>query len=78
MVREGYCIKIEDEYLIVEKEDEYVRVERHEFDLLDMIVKERWQCRNNVFGHTLAVPSKTCLRSHHTQKPGYEHRQPCL
>jgi len=31
---------IEDDYLIVEKEDEYVRVERHDFDLLDMAVKD--------------------------------------
>ena len=36
----GILKKIEDEYLIVEKENEYVRVERHEFDLLDMLVKE--------------------------------------
>lgn len=36
----GILHKIEDDYLIVEKEDEYVRVERHDFDLLDMLVKE--------------------------------------
>jgi ATP-dependent exoDNAse (exonuclease V) alpha subunit len=35
----GILRTIEDEYLIVEKSDEFVRVERHEFDLLDMIVK---------------------------------------
>ncbi|MEA2047528.1 MAG: AAA family ATPase [Campylobacterota bacterium] len=36
----GILHKIEEDYLIVEKEDAYVRVERHEFDLLDMVVKE--------------------------------------
>jgi ATP-dependent exoDNAse (exonuclease V) alpha subunit len=36
----GILRKIEEDHLIVEKEDEYVRVERHEFDLLDMLVKE--------------------------------------
>jgi len=35
----GILRTIEDEYLIVEKSDEFVRVERHEFDLLDMVVK---------------------------------------
>jgi len=35
----GILKKIEGDHLIVEKEDEYVRVERHEFDLLDMVVK---------------------------------------
>ena len=36
----GILRKIEEDHLIVEKEDEFVRVERHEFDLLDMLVKE--------------------------------------
>lgn len=36
----GILKKIEEDYLIVEKEDEYVRVERHDFDLVDMLVKE--------------------------------------
>jgi len=36
----GILHKIEEDHLIVEKDDEYVRVERHEFDLLDMVVKE--------------------------------------
>ncbi len=36
----GVLHKIEEDYLIVEKEDEFVRVERHEFDLLDMVAKE--------------------------------------
>ena len=36
----GVLKTIEDDYLIVEKEDEYVRVERHDFDLLDMAVKD--------------------------------------
>jgi ATP-dependent DNA helicase PIF1 len=36
----GILKQIEEDYLIVEKEDEYVRVERHDFDLLDMDVKE--------------------------------------
>ena len=36
----GILRKIEDNHLIVEKEEEFVRVERHEFDLLDMLVKE--------------------------------------
>jgi ATP-dependent exoDNAse (exonuclease V) alpha subunit len=36
----GILRKIEEDHLIVEKDDEYVRVERHEFDLLDMAVKD--------------------------------------
>jgi len=36
----GILRKIEEDQLIVEKEEEFVRVERHEFDLLDMAVKE--------------------------------------
>lgn len=32
----GIIHKIEDEYIIVEKESEFVRVERHDFDLLEM------------------------------------------
>jgi len=36
----GILKQIEEDYLIVEKEDEYVRVERHDFDMLDMDVKE--------------------------------------
>ena len=36
----GILTKIEEDHLIVEKEDEYVRVERHAFDLVDMLVKE--------------------------------------
>jgi len=36
----GILRTIEDDYLIVEKEEEYVRVERHNFDLLDMAVKD--------------------------------------
>ena len=36
----GILRKIEEDHLIVEKEDEFVRVERHEFDLVDMLVKE--------------------------------------
>ncbi len=36
----GVLRKIEDNHLLVEKDDEYVRVERHEFDLLDMAVKD--------------------------------------
>ena len=36
----GILRKIEDDHLIVEKEEEYVRVERHDFDLLDMVVKD--------------------------------------
>jgi len=36
----GVLQAIEEEYLIVEKEDAFVRVERHEFDLLDMKVKD--------------------------------------
>jgi len=33
----GVLRAIEDDYLLVEKGDEYIRVERHEFDLLDMV-----------------------------------------
>ncbi len=36
----GVLKSIEEDYLIVEKEDAYVRVERHDFDLLDMAVKD--------------------------------------
>ncbi len=36
----GILREIEEDYLIVEKEDAYVRVERHDFDLLDMAVKD--------------------------------------
>ena len=36
----GILRKIEEDHLIVEKEDDYVRVERHDFDLLDMIVND--------------------------------------
>jgi ATP-dependent exoDNAse (exonuclease V) alpha subunit len=36
----GILRQIEEDHLIVEKKEEYVRVERHEFDLLDMAVKE--------------------------------------
>jgi ATP-dependent exoDNAse (exonuclease V) alpha subunit len=36
----GILRKIEEDHLIVEKEAEYVRVERHEFDLVDMLVKD--------------------------------------
>ena len=36
----GVLHAIEEEYLIVEKEDSFVRVQRHDFDLLDMVVKE--------------------------------------
>ncbi len=36
----GILRKIEEDHLIVEKEEEYVRVERHDFDLLDMVVKD--------------------------------------
>jgi ATP-dependent exoDNAse (exonuclease V) alpha subunit len=33
----GILRRIEEDYLIVEKEEEYVRVECHSFDLLDMV-----------------------------------------
>ncbi|SFZ98691.1 Putative helicase [hydrothermal vent metagenome] len=36
----GILRTIEDNHLIVEKENEFVRVERHDFDLLDMVVKD--------------------------------------
>jgi len=32
----GIVQSIEDEYIVIEKKEEFVRVERHEFDLLDM------------------------------------------
>ena len=35
----GILRKIENDYLIVEKDDLFVRVERHSFDLLDMVAK---------------------------------------
>ena len=35
----GILRRIEEDHLIVEKEEEYVRVERHSFDLLDMVAK---------------------------------------
>jgi len=36
----GILRSIEEDYLVVEKEDSFVRVERHEFDLVDMLVKD--------------------------------------
>ncbi len=36
----GILRKIEEDHLIVEKEEEFVRVERHDFDLVDMLVKD--------------------------------------
>ena len=36
----GILRTIEEDHLIVEKNDAYVRVERHEFDLLDMVVHD--------------------------------------
>ena len=36
----GILHEIGDDYLIVEKEDEYVRVERHDFELVDMQVDD--------------------------------------
>jgi ATP-dependent exoDNAse (exonuclease V) alpha subunit len=36
----GVITTIEDEYIIVEKDNEFVRVERHEFDLVDMVAKD--------------------------------------
>ena len=36
----GILHKIEEDYLIVEKEEEYVRVERHDFDLVDMDIQD--------------------------------------
>ncbi|MEY3002144.1 MAG: hypothetical protein RLZZ428_519 [Pseudomonadota bacterium] len=36
----GILRKIEEDHLIVEKEEGFVRVERHDFDLVDMAVKE--------------------------------------
>jgi len=36
----GILKKIEENHLIVEKKDEFIRVERHDFDLLDMLVKD--------------------------------------
>ena len=36
----GVLRAIEEEYLLVEKEEGFVRVERHDFDLLDMVVHD--------------------------------------
>lgn len=36
----GILKKIEDDYLLVEKEEGFVRVERHDFDLLDMDIRQ--------------------------------------
>lgn len=36
----GFLRAIHEDYLLVEKNEEYVRVERHEFDLLDMVVHD--------------------------------------
>lgn len=36
----GFLRAIEDDYLLVEKEQKFVRVERHEFDLLDLKVHD--------------------------------------
>ena len=40
MVQVTHIASREEKDLIVEKEEEFVRVERHDFDLLDMAVKE--------------------------------------
>jgi len=36
----GILRKIEDNHLLVEKDDTFVKVERHDFDLVDMLVKD--------------------------------------
>jgi len=40
-IERGIVNKIEEEYIIVEKEDIFVRVERHDFDLLEMKSDEK-------------------------------------
>lgn len=42
----GIIQHIEDEYIIVEKEETYVRVERHDFDLLEMKSDEKGKIKN--------------------------------
>ena len=54
----GILRKIDDDHLIVEKEEEYVRVERHDFELLDMTI----QSDGRVKTMPLAILSQFPLR----------------
>lgn len=54
----GILNKIEDTHLIVEKEEGFVRVERHDFDLLDMQVKDN----GTIESMTLATLSQFPLK----------------
>jgi len=36
----GFLRAIEDDYLLIEKENEFVRVKKHEFDMLDIVVHD--------------------------------------
>jgi len=54
----GILHAIEDEYLIIEKEEHYVRVERHEFDLLDMQVKDDGTIENITLATLSQFPIK--------------------
>jgi ATP-dependent exoDNAse (exonuclease V) alpha subunit len=42
----GIIQTIEDDYIIVEKDENYVRVERHDFDLLEMKSDEKGKIKN--------------------------------
>lgn len=54
----GVLHAIEEEYLIIEKEETYVRVERHEFDLLDMEIKDDGTIKNITLATLSQFPIK--------------------
>ena len=62
----GILRKIEEDHLIVEKDDEYVRVERHDFDLLDMAVKDDGTIETISLATLSQFPLKLGLRCDYT------------
>ncbi len=54
----GIIHKIEEDYLIIEKEDHYVRVEPHEFDLLEMKSDEKGKIKSITLATLTQFPIK--------------------
>ncbi len=54
----GIIHEIEDEYIIVQKENEYVRVEPHEFDLLEMKSDDKGKIENTTLATIKQFPLK--------------------
>jgi len=54
----GIIQKIEDEYIIVEKENIFIRVERHDFDLLDMKSDEKGKIKSVTLATLSQFPLK--------------------